>query len=115
MTTPAFTAPWALLPWQAAQLASYALLPAAIDSGVAATGFFSAAALGFRGSCVETARPRRRMANTGRAALADYRRSVHVHENPCFASGSDPMRPRVTDKSNRTVLSLFSGEIAMGL
>ena len=45
MTTPAFTAPWALLPWQPAQLASYALLPAAIDSGVAATGFFSAAAL----------------------------------------------------------------------
>jgi hypothetical protein len=49
MTTPAFSAPWALLPWQPAQLASYALLPAVSDSGVEATGFFSAAAAAFFG------------------------------------------------------------------
>ena len=47
MTMPAFSAPCALSPWQAAQLTSYAFLPAASDSGVAATGFFSAAAFGF--------------------------------------------------------------------
>src|SRR4051812_2804774 len=42
MTTPAFSAPCALLPWQPAQFVSYALLPADNDAGVAATGFFSA-------------------------------------------------------------------------
>ena len=49
MTTPAFTAPWAMLPWQAAQFVSYAFFPAASDSGVDATGFFSAAAVGLVG------------------------------------------------------------------
>ena len=61
MTMPAFTAPWALLPWQPAQLASYAFLPAAIDSGVAATGFFSAAAAGFFGCWPNTTAAARMM------------------------------------------------------
>src|SRR4030095_17248055 len=40
--------PWALLPWQPAQLASYARLPAAIDSVVDANGFLILGAAGAR-------------------------------------------------------------------
>src|SRR5688572_6229641 len=65
MSTPAFSAPWAMLPWQGAQLRSYAFRPAASDSGVAATGFFTPAAPGSLACCpVETrARPTSMMAS----------------------------------------------------
>jgi hypothetical protein len=50
MTMPARSAPWVRSPWQPAQFALYAFWPAAIDSGVAATGLVSAAVVGFLAS-----------------------------------------------------------------
>src|SRR5437868_4493382 len=67
MTTPAFSAPCALLPWHAAQLVSYARFPTAIDSGVAATGFLGAAAVWLAACGVETTRPKSTMPSRAKA------------------------------------------------
>src|SRR5687767_4643148 len=69
MVMPAFTAPWALVPWQPAQLASYAFFPSESDSGVAATRFLSAAAAGFFGSWLKSTAPTRTTADAVRIAF----------------------------------------------